>query len=190
MKGQQTYSTGDINLAALIRTMGIPSEPTEPVRLIATDSGKDYASFHVLSVSIDGLYSTEEIMGAWNSPKSFLAERGTNPISSIMEFIKSKPRICKTPDEWLSHAAAFLGYEMDAVMKIYNNIGRVCKTQPEHLSSYIVAFCRNRFDLLTAARTAESKGRVKNLQSHGPSFSMIPAKAPKRIRDYILSHIR
>lgn len=190
MKGKQTFSTGDLNLAALMRTMGIPSDPVEPVRLIASDTGKDYASFHMLPVSIDGLYEASEVMMAWDDPKTFKAERGINPISSIMEFIRSKPRLCKTPDDWLNHAAKFLGYEMDAVMKIYNNIGRVCKSQPEHLSSYIVAFCRNRFDLLTEARNAESKGRIKHLQNHGASFSMIPAKAPSRIRDFILSHVR
>lgn len=190
MKGQQTFATGDINLAATIRTMGIPSDPAEPVRLIASDNGKDYVRFHLKHVSIDGLYETSEIMSAWSEPKAFKIERGPNPISSIMEFIQTRPKSCKTPDDWLNHAATFLGYEMDSVMKIYNNIGKVCKTQPEHLSSYIVAFCRNRFDLLTEGRQAQSNGRIKNLQNHGPSFTLIPAKAPRRIKDFILSHLR
>lgn len=190
MKGKQAYGTGDINLAALFRTMGIPSEPVEPVRLIASDNGKDYVRFFMLHVSIDGMYDTAEISSAWGDPKAFKAERGTNPVSSVMDFIQSKPRECKTPDDWLCHASKFMSMDMDSVMKIYNNIGKVCKTQPEHLSSYIVAFCRNRFDLLTMAKRAESRGNVRNLQNHGPSFTLIPAKAPSRIKDFILSHLR
>jgi hypothetical protein len=190
MTGKQAYGTGDINLAALFRTMGIPSEPIEPVKLIASDTGRDYVRFFLMHVSIDGLYETAEISHAWEDPKAFKAERGTNPISSIMEFIQTRPRGCKTPDDWINHAAKFLGMDMDAVMRIYNNIGRVCKTQPEHLSSYIVAFCRNRSDLVTMAKQAESRGNIRNLQSHGKAFSLIPEKAPRRIRDYLLSHIR
>jgi hypothetical protein len=190
MKGQQAHGTGDINLAALFLTMGIPSDPIDPVKLIASDNGKDYVRFFVLSVSIDGLYDTAEIGTAWNDPKAFRSERGQNPISSIMEFIRSRPKGCKTPDDWLAHASAFLGYEMDAVMKIHNNIGKVCKSQPEHLSSYIVAFCRNRSDLVTMAKMAEKKGNIRNMQNFGPAFSLIPAKAPRRIKDYLLSHVR
>jgi hypothetical protein len=107
-----------------------------------------------------------------------------------MDFIQTRPRGTKTPDDWLNHAAKFLSMDMDAVMKIHDNIGRVCKTQPEHLSSYIVAFCRNRSDLVTMAKQAESKGNIRNLQSHGKAFSLIPEKAPRRIRDFLLSHIR
>jgi len=190
MTGKQAYGTGDINLAALFRTMGIPSEPGEPVKLIADDRGRDYVRFFMMHVSIDGLYETAEISHAWEDPKAFKAERGENPVSSIMDFIRTRPRGCKTPDDWLNHAAAFLGYSMDAVMKIHNNIGRVCKSQPEHLSSYIVAFCRNRSDLVTLAKMAESKGNIRNMQNIGPSFSLIPAKAPKRIREYLLSHLK
>jgi hypothetical protein len=57
MRQNQSFGTGDINLAAAITTMGVPPDPTGPVELIARDNGRDYTRFHFLAESYCGKYT-------------------------------------------------------------------------------------------------------------------------------------
>lgn len=190
MKFQQSYGTGDINLAAAIMTMGVPPNDADPVKLIACENGKDYVRFHLKSHSIDGRITTESLMNAWSDPATFKMDFPTNPFCVVMDFIATRPAPCSNPDHWLDHAAGFLGMPIDAVKSLFLNVKATCKASPESPASYVVAFIRNRFDLVGIAKRNGDQGRFKNMQTHGSAFGLIPAKAPKRIRDYLLSALR
>jgi len=190
MTGQASFGTGDINLAASLVTLGIPPDPTEPVRLIACENGKDYTRFHVGHLSYCGRFQSVQMMAAWSDAMPFKLSYPTHPMTILMDFITARPRGCSNLDQWLEHAAAFLDMPMDAVRATFKAITKTCQASPESPASYVLAFIRNRMDMVTATKQTESKGRVKNMISEGKAFSVIPAKAPKRIKDYLLSHLR
>lgn len=191
MTGQKkSFGSGDINLAAAILTMGVPSDPKSPIELVARDNGQDYMRFHFADISEDGKHTPEGLSHAWANASGFKAENPSHPFALIMDFISARPRGCSNKDQWIEHAAIFLGLPVDAVRKTYSDIGRVCLRSPESPVSYVCAFIRNRMDLVTAAKQRESKGVFRNMQDRSKSVSIIPAKAPKRIRDFLLSHIR
>lgn len=190
MTGQTSFGTGDINLAASLITLGIPPDATEPVRLIACENGKDYTRFHVGHLSYCGKYQTAAMMAGWSDPVTFKLLGPNHPLNVLMGFITARPRGCSNLDQWLEHAAAFLKMPMDAVRSNFKSITKTCQASPECPSSYVLAFVRNRIDLIAAAKKTESKGLVKNMMSQGRAFSIIPAKAPKRIQDFLLSHLR
>lgn len=187
---KKTFGSGDINLAAGILTMGIPADPRKPLELVARDNGHDYVRFHFSEQSFCGLYTPYELSDAWARPASFKEENPDHPFSSIMDFIASRPRGCETLDDWLDHASAFLVLPIDAVRTLYRGIAKTCKASPESVASYICAYVRNREDLVNAIRNRGRCGNFSNMMDRGKSVSMIPAKAPKRIRDFLLSHIR
>ena len=190
MIGKSTFGTGDINLAAALITMGIPPDPSEPVRLIACENGRDYKRFHVGHLSYCGKYLTGGLMTAWSTPATFKTANPAHPLAVLMDFISTRPHGCSNLDQWLEHAAQFLALPIDAVRKTYRGIVPTCKASPESPASYVVAFIRNRIDLIATAKETESKGRFKNMMSQGKAFSIIPDKAPKRIKDFLLSHLR
>lgn len=191
MTGQKkSFGCGDINLAAAIGTMGVPPDPRNPLELIARDNGKDYMRFHFVESSPDGLYSPDALSHAWSTPQTFKAEHPNHPFTLLMDFIATRPRGCSNLDEWQAHAAEFLGLPIDAIRSTYRNIARTCNASPESPVSYVCAFIRNRMDLVTAAKQREAKGIFTNMQDRSKSVSLIPAKAPRRIRDFLLSHIR
>ena len=190
MTGQKTFGSGDLNLASALITMGIPPDPRQPIELIARDNGRDYTRFHFLPVSHCGKYDPETLSEAWARPAPFKAESPAHPFAVLMDFISARPNGCVNQDEWLCHAAGFLGLPIDAVRKTYAGINRACKASPESPAVYVLAFIRNRIDLVTAAKRLASTGTFSNMQDRGKSVSIIPAKAPKHIRDFLISHIR
>lgn len=190
MTGQKSYGTGDLNLGAAIATMGIRPDPKGPIELIARDNGRDYTRFHFAEESDCGEYSPMKLSGWWASPEAFKKEFPAHPFGMLMDFISSRPKGCSNQDEWLCHASLFLGIPVDAVRKSYKDIGRTCSASPESPVSYVCAFIRNRVDMITATKQRASKGHFSNMQDRSKSVSIIPANAPKRIRDYLLSHIR
>jgi hypothetical protein len=190
MTGKKTFGCGDINLAACILTMGVPPEQRDPVSLIARDNGQDYIRFHFGEQSPCGFYTPEALSHAWSNVASFKAEHPGHSFGLLMDFIANRPQGCTSQDDWLSYAATFLALPIDGVRKTYRDIGKVCLASPESPVSYVCAFIRNRIDLVAAAKDRQRKGEFGNMQDRGKSISIIPAKAPKRIRDYLLSHIR
>jgi len=190
MIGQKTFGSGDLNLAAALTTMGVPPDSRKPIELIARDNGRDYTRFHFLPLSLCGKYSPEALSAAWGDPVTFKAANPAHPFSVLMDFISARPQGCTNKDEWLQHAAKFLGLSMDAVRKTYSGIEQTCKASPESPASYVLAFIRNRIDLITTAKKLAAAGDFSNMQDRGKSVSIIPAKAPKRIRDFLISHIR
>ena len=190
MTGKKTFGCGDINLAACILTMGVPPDLRDPVNLIARDNGRDYIRFHFGEESPCGFYTPEALSHAWSNVESFKAEHPGHSFGLLMDFIAHRPNGCTSQDDWIAHAAAFLGLPIDGVRKTFRDIGRVCMASPESPVSYVCAFIRNRIDLVVAAKDRQKKGEFGNMQDRGKSISIIPAKAPKRIRDFLLSHIR
>ena len=190
MTWQQSYGTGDINLAAAILTMGVPPNELEPVKLIACENGRDYVRFHVAGQSLDGRILTESLMRAWDDPDGFRVTNPDSPFVQVMDFISTRPRGCVSPEDWMIHAANFLQIPSDSAIAIMKDIKRTCSASPESPASYVIAFIRNRFDLLAVAKRQGDAGRFKNMQTHGKAFGLIPAKAPKRIRDYLLAALR
>lgn len=190
MKGQSSFGTGDINLAAALATLGIPPDAVTPIELVARDDGRDYIRFHFLKQSACGKYDVLTMSEAWSTPDAFTRAHPAHPFTVIMGFISSRPRGCHNQDDWLTHAADHLQLPVSAVRKTYADIGRACKASPESPVSYICAYIRNRMDMIHAAKRKEAAGDFMAMQSRGKSVSMIPAKAPARIRDFLLSHIR
>lgn len=184
------FGSGDINLSAAIISMGIRPHPAKPVELISRDNGQDYIRFHFMDTSDCGLYRADELSHAWASPESFRREFPNHPFVLLMSFISARPRGCSCLDDWLEHAATFLALPIDAVRKSYKDIGKVCAASPESPVSYICAFIRNRIDLITLAKKKQDAGDFTNMMDRSKSISMIPEKAPKRIMDFLLSHIR
>lgn len=184
------FGTGDINLAAAILTMGVRPDPTRPIELIARDNGQDYTRFHFADLSDCGCYRADELSHAWGHPQAFRAENPNHPFGLLMDFISTRPRGCSNQDEWLGHAAAFLALPIDAIRKTHRDIGRTCLASPESPVSYVCAYIRNRIDLISAAKKKASRGEFTNMMDRTKSVSLISEKAPKRIRDFLLSHIR
>jgi hypothetical protein len=190
MRQRKSFGTGDINLAAAMTTLGIPPDPINPVELIARDNGRDYTRFHFLEVSACGKYSPEEISAAWSDMVRFNAENPFHPFAKIMEYIATRPRGCVSPADWQEHAADFLGISVAAIRKSCKDIANVCAASPESPVSYICAFIVNRFDLVGLTHRKASTGTHSNMMAQGKSVSIIPEKAPSRIKDYLLSHLR
>jgi hypothetical protein len=190
MTGKKAFGCGDINLAACMLAMGVPPDHAGAVELIARDNGRDYVRFYFGEESPCGLYTPELLSHAWSHAQAFKAEHPGHAFGALMDFITERPPGCHSAEDWLSHASAFLSLPIDAARKTYRDIGKVCLASPESKVAYVCAFIRNRSDLLDAAKERQRKGHFKTMMDRGKSVSIIPAKAPKRIRDFLLSHIR
>jgi hypothetical protein len=191
MTGQKkTFGSGDINLSAAMLTMGVPPDARNPIELIARDNGKDYVRFHFDEVSFCGDYTPDALSYAWSNPRQFKAENPAHPFALLMDFIAARPNGCGNADEWQDHAAGFLALPIDEIRKTYRSIARTCLAAPESPLAYVCAFIRNRADLVAAAKQREANGVFTNMQDRSKSVSMINAKAPRRIRDFLLSHVR
>ena len=185
LQGNNSFGTGDINLAAAIMTMGVPPDELEPVKLISCENGKDYARFHIGGISYCGKYETTLLMRAWDAPKDFAREFPGHPFTTIMSFISNRPKGCSSKEQWLEHAAAFLGIGIDSVVRTYKAIHKTCAASPESQASYVIAFIANRFDLISAAKRQENAGRYKNMMTHGKALALIPNKARRSVREYL-----
>lgn len=190
MKGQSSFSSGDLNLAAAMMTVGIPLDSKIPLELVAKCNGQDYVRFHFDQVSHCGKFRAVVMNEAWSNSIAFKRENPGNPFGIIMDFITARPNGCTNQDDWLCHAADFLGLSVKAVRQTYADISNTCKASPESPVSYVCGFIRNRMDLTHEIKTRGKNGDFKNMQSRGKSIAMISAKAPQRIKDFLLSKIR
>lgn len=187
---KKSFGSGDINLAAAILTLGVPPDSRSAIELIARDDGKDYIRFHFGESSFCGKYTPESLSDAWSNPKALKAQQPGHPFSLLMDFIAARPRGYMSVDDWQDHAADFMQLPLEAIRKAYKEVGKTCRAAPESPLAYVCAYIRNRADLVAAAKQREAKGVFTNMQDRGKSVSMIPARAPKSIRDFLLSHIR
>lgn len=190
MKGQSSFGTGDINLAAALLAIGIPPDPIKPIVLIAKDDGKDYIRFHFLQTSYCGKYDVYDMSAAWSNPLNFRKENPGHPFCDLMDFITERPRGVCNFNDWMHHAARFVGVPIDDIRKTLKNAEEACRMAPESPLSYICAFIRNRDQLIQGASQREKTGNFSTMQSAGKSVSLISAKAPRKVRDFLLSHIR
>jgi hypothetical protein len=190
MTGQKTFGTGDLNLAAAIATMGVDPDPVKPIELIARDNGRDYVRFHFVESSPCGKYRADSLSVAWTYPDSYRVEHPGCPFVVLMDFITTRPHGCINLDNWQAHAAEFLCLPIDAVRRTYLAVVQTCQASPESPVSYVCAFIRNRMDMTHAAKHRGDHGHISNMMDRGKSVSIIPAKAPAKIRDFLLSHIR
>lgn len=188
--GDSSVCITDINLASALLTVGIGPRLGEPVRLTASDNGRDYVQFLIDPCSPCGGYRSADLMQAWGSPAAFHSERPDHPFSLLMKFIAARPRGCSCKDDWLMHIASFLEVRMDLVRKTYQGIGLACQASPDTDLSYLCAFLRNRIDLIAAAKLAEKTGSTHNMINHGPSIATISERLPKRARDFLNSQFK
>ena len=137
-----------------------------------------------------GKYDTHDLSAAWTNHDGFKRANPNHPFSWLMDFIATKPRGCVNADDWQCHAATFLELPIDAVRTLYARAKQTCAASPESKASYVVAFIHNRCDMIHAAKRQADKGGFKTMQDRGKSVLMMPAKAPKRIKDFLLSHLR
>lgn len=187
---KREFATGDLNLAAAILTVGIPPIESKPISLVATDTGHDYKRFHFELTSACGKHDVYSLGAGWNSPESFRATHPAHPFSKMMSFISSKPHGIRGQDDWLNHAAVFLGITRDAVSKAYADIANVCRNSPESEVSYVLAFIRNREWLISCVKRMDSDGDFDVIQSIGKSIVSLSAKASKRTGDFLMSHVK
>ena len=188
--GESSLCTADINLAAALLSVGIGPRRGEPVRLTASDNGRDYVQFMVDPCSPCGGYRAADLMQAWGDSPAFHASYPDHPFSLLMKFIADRPRGCSCLDDWLNHVARFLNLQIDVVRKTYKAIGSVCKASPDTDISYLTAFVRNRISLIDAAKRAQHTGHSHNMINHGPSMAVISEKLPKRARDFLTSQFK
>lgn len=184
------YGTGDLNLAAAFMSLGIPLIQEKPVSLIASTTGNDYKRFHFELVSVDGMQDVYALSAAWSNPETFRSKHPGHPFSKVMAFIASRPQDTRTEADWLDHAAAFLGLTRDAVGSAYRDIVKVCMSSPESEPSYVLAYVANRQWLIRKVTQMDSDGDFDVMQTIGKSIATISAKASKKTKEFILSHVK
>lgn len=184
------YGTGDLNLAASFMSVGIPLVEEKPVSLIASTTGSDYKRFHFELLSRDGKNDIYALSAAWNYPQNFNAENPGHPFGRIMAFISSRPQDTRGEDDWLDHAASFLGLTSDATRAAYRDIAKICESSPESEPSYILAFISNRQWLIQTVKKMDAEGNFDIMQSIGKSIVTLSAKASKKTEGFILSHVK
>lgn len=183
MTGKRGYSTGDINLAAALMTIGIPPRDV-PVRIIAADDGHNYISYRLSGEGIAG-ESTSEAMSMWTTR----AANGDSPFGWIMAFCSEKPKNTgPSIDAWTQHLAEWLAVSYDSARQLVGDAKNVAAASPESETSYLVAFVANREFLKDLATSAIKHGKsIVNFMRHDSGFSFIPEKAPRHVRDFLMS---
>jgi len=187
---KREFSTGDINLAAALMAIGITPSDERHISLVASTNGHDYKRFHFDLISPDGKFEVYSMNAAWQAPEHFRNANPLHPFGKIMSFISARPLGTVNQDEWLGHAANYLGITRDAVSKLYRDLKKVCAKSPESEVSYILAFIFNREFLISEIKAMDKAGNFDVMQSIGKSIATIGAKASKKTRDYFLSHVR
>jgi hypothetical protein len=185
--GQRSHATGDIKLAATLKTMGVPPDPHRSVDLILKEDGTQYASFHLLGKSADGRYDTSTLMGYWTRPHT--APSG-HPMKAVMAFIKDSPEGCAKATDWLNFAHEWLGRlsqrPPDAPKRI-EDIPAFVARHPDDLAGYIFAFAYNRdscwLDYLEAAKSPDI------MMTKGKAITKVNTSTPKHIANELISRL-
>jgi hypothetical protein len=183
-QNSHAIGTGDINLAAALLTMGIPPA-MNPVKLIAHENGRDYVRFSMESKSVDGTHQTVDLMTAWSARDSYTRENPHSPMAKIMAFCAGRPNGCRAFTDWAEYAGQWLGIGADAAKVAIKDIANICAREPESEAAYILAFIRNKFDLVDVAKEVERRGHVEIYQTRGKAIALISERLPKHLKQYI-----
>lgn len=188
LTGQSAHSTGDIKLASALMAVGVPLDPKNPAALIIKESGGEYASFRLLSISADGKESTGTLMDWWTHPEK--AKSG-HPFKAIMAFMLDVPADCVRASEWLDFAHRWLAERNqrppDAPRKIEDIPDFVARHQGD-LAGYIFAVAFNRqtcWKEFLIAREAPDY-----LMQRGKAVTKVNHNTPKRIQDELITRLR
>jgi len=185
MEKTQSLNTGDINLASALMSVGIPLDQHDPCSLVLRDDGKNYARFHLMIQSVDGVYSTERLMAFWKSPH----ECNDASFSAIMDFVKSgRANNVKNSREWYDYAHTYLedrGAGRPDAPAILEDVPDFVANNPELGLSHIFAFAYNREDCWKIM----NKARRRIMITRGESHAAIDTNLAKWRRDELLARL-
>ena len=187
---KRNFATGDLNFASALITIGFPLFREKPITLVASSNGNDYKRFHFDFHSMCGKFEIYIISDAWRKGESFSVEFPNHPITKIMRFLDFKSKSCRYESDWIEEAAKFLQVPVDVVIKSYRTIKQVCASNPESELSYILAYIKNRENLIQDIKEMDSNGQFSTMQSYGKSIVNIGAKVSRDNKNFILSHVK
>ena len=178
MKNENKFSTGDLNLACVLMSLGIPLTESKPCSLIAHENGHTYSRYHFESHSVCGKYITSDMNNAW-SDISRVPEN--HPMQFLSNFVRNG-RGKMTISDWLQLA-----------QEVYN-IGNVRNEEtakmhismfPESEESYALAFVYNRVELYAL----HNKASKEIYMSNGDANALINIGLPKYQRQELINRL-
>jgi len=187
---KKNFATGDLNFASALVTIGFPLFKDKPITLVASANGGDYKRFHFDFVSMCGKHEIYSISDAWRLGEGFSVSNPNHPLTKIMRFLDFKSRSCRAESDWLEESSKFLNLPIDSILKSYKTIKQVCAANPESEVSYILAYIRNRENLIQDIKEMDANGEFSTLQTYGNSIVNIGAKVSRDKKNFILSHIK
>jgi hypothetical protein len=156
----ETFQTGDINLAAALMACGVPLTPEDPAVMIQPEHGRRYASFRLLGMTMDGRDETRTMMAEWNRRGAL---QPGHPFTAIADFITEKRRAepdAKSCNDFLAFAIDYLradGFSCGTVCKVAD-IPDFVNGGPGTVDRYILAFIHCRevlFGIISDARRTD-----------------------------------
>jgi len=174
ISNHECYRTGDINFFAACMAIGIPPQ-RNAAEVFAEDSGKNYHSFSLATISECGQHRTVEMDSAWNSPQHFKKEFPAHPFTILMDFIQSA-RGARTKEDWMCKAADFLTITKDAMRRAMRDVKRLEHEAPESPISYLVCFIIARFDAIALAKRSLPSDVA--YERNGPGIVLMGGKLP------------
>jgi len=187
---KRNFATGDLNFAAALLTIGFPLFKDKPITLVASANGSDYKRFHFDFHSMCGRYEIYKISDAWRNGESFATANPNHPLTKIMRFLDFKSRSCRSESDWVEEASRFLGLPIDSVVKAYRTIKQVCAANPESELSYVLAFIRNRENLIQDIKAMDANGHFSTIQSFGKSIVSMDARLSTDKKNFILANVK
>lgn len=181
----QIRSTGDLNLAAALMSVGIPLDPINPCRIIEGDGiQRAYGSFHVMPASADGIMQTNDCMAHWSRIQLLNA---LHPFAVVCEFVAAHKSKNLRLNEWFDAAMQALA---DAEITVpgltgIEQIKSYVDAAPRSPHSYILAFVANRKTCLEIA----NRSRRMVYMTRGSAHAIISTTTPKPIRNELLARL-
>ena len=182
----RTFDTGDINFTSAAMSMGFPLNDDKPCSIIQRDNGRSYARFHLLTFTMDGLLTMDQLSAWWSEPDLC----SNTPFANIMSMIKAGVTAggISTPDDWLDFIIGYLSEQGIAHHpKNMGDIPAFIDKQGEHsLESQLCAFAYNRNHSLSILR--ESKRAI--MMSNGTTHLRLDEHLPLYKRNELLAKFR
>ena len=180
-----TLNCGDINLVSAMMSVGIPLDQARPCSLVLTDTGKNYARYHVLSQSVCGRYQTEKMFEFWKNSQRC----NDDDFASIMGFVRHGRKAgAKTADDWFDLSHDYLR-EQDATTPTaparIKDIPDFIEKNSDGIAAHIFAFCYNR----DHAWQLLSQARRRVMISRGTSHAMIDTHLEKWRQNELLARL-
>ena len=173
--GDSARNTGDINLASALMAVGIPLDPSCPVKVIESESSeRPYASFRLLQSSTDGANNTDQLMRVWSGTEQ---APHSHPFAEICRFIKCRPSVKMNSASWLDYAVDYLtamGFKLHGIARL-SDIESFVKSFPKATESYVLAFVHNRNLCIDICRHAVRTVHLTNGTSHLSIDTHLPA---------------